>query len=204
MKSLKGKPTMYPRNIRDLQADGLFASAPQPGDPLSRIRQAIAVPLDAHGNVAAGTSGDRLTDDELIRVCAVAAHVACRRMTPRYLKALHASVEQACCLPSGFDWDRKAAAHAEVVNLLADAAGEPPLTVLVRDVSGQLHDLMVVVGPAASGIIAGSRHRLLTLLRAGDADGAAREMEQHLGGLLWMRRAFRRPARNAVQTDIAV
>jgi hypothetical protein len=224
---------MYPRSIRDLQADALFASALQPSDPLSvsQIRQAAAVALDAYGeagcagrvaqefgdrpetaaggsvrggNVAAETAGDRVVDDELILVCAVAARVACRRMTPRYLEALHDSVEQACCLPSGFDWDRKAAAHAEIVNLLADAAGDPALAVLVKDVPGQLHDLMIAVGPAASGIIAGSRRRLLALARAGDADGAAREMEQHLGGLLWMRRVSRRPVPSTVQADIAV
>jgi DNA-binding GntR family transcriptional regulator len=142
----------------------------------------------------AETAGDRFMDDELIRVCAVAVRLACRRMTPRYLKALHDSVEQTCCLSSRFDWDRKAAAHAEFVNLLADVTGDPALAVLVGGVPGQLHDLMVVVGPAASGIIAGSRRRLLALLRAGDADGAAREIEQHLGGLLWMRHVSRRPA----------
>ena len=163
---------MYPRSIRDLQADGSVGGE----------------------NVTAETAGDRVMDNELIRVCAVAARAACRRMTPRYLKALHDCVEQACCLPSGFDWDRKAAAHAEIVNLLADAAGDPALAVLVRDVPGQLYDLMVAVGPAAGGIVAGSRRRLLALLRAGDVGGAAREMEQHLGGLLWMRRVFRRPA----------
>ena len=32
----------------------------------------------------------------------------------------------------------------------------------------------------------GPRNRLLTLRRAGEADGAAHEMEQRLGGLLWM------------------
>jgi DNA-binding GntR family transcriptional regulator len=139
-------------------------------------------------------------DDELIRVCAVAARAACRRMTPRYLKALHDSVKQACCLPSRFDWDRKVIAHAEIVSLLADAAGDPALTTLLRDVPGQLHELMMAVGPAASGIAAGSRHRLLALLQAGDADGAAREMEQHLGVLLWMRRLSGRldPARPVV------
>jgi hypothetical protein len=251
---------MYPRSIRALQADALFASALQPSDPpsVSQIRQATAAALDAYGGagcagrvaqefgdhpetavgrmrwarasvaaldrqpaprirrvpaaggsvrgekVAAETAGDRVMDDELIRVCAVAVRAACQRMTPRYLKALHDSVEQACCLPSGFDWDRKVAAHAEVVNLLADAVGDPALAVLVRDVPGQLHDLMVVVGPVASGIIAGSRCRLLALFRAGDADGAAREMQRHLEVLLWMRRVSRRPAPNTVQTDIAI
>jgi DNA-binding GntR family transcriptional regulator len=133
-------------------------------------------------------------DDELIRVCAMAARIACQRMTPPYLKALHDSVEQACCLPSGYDWDRKAASHAEIVNLLADTVGDPALSVLLRGVPGQLHDLMVAVGPTASGIIAGSRRRLLALLRAGDGDGAAREMEQHLGALLWMRGVSGRPS----------
>src|ERR1700761_2943605 len=127
-------------------------------------------------------------DDELVRVCAAAARVACRRMSPQYLRALRESIEQACCLPKYLDWDRKATAHAEIVNLLADASGDPVLALLLRDVPGQLHDLMMAVGPAASGITAGSRHRLLALLQAGDADGAAREMEQHLGVLLWMRR----------------
>ena len=139
-------------------------------------------------NIAAGTASDREVDSELIRVCTLAARAACRRMTPRYLKALHDSVEQACCLPRGVGWDRKVTAHAEIINLLADAAGDPSLTVLVRDVPGQLYDLMIAVGPAASGIIAASRRRLLALLRAGDGDGAACELERHLGGLLWMRR----------------
>src|SRR5271169_1805155 len=66
--------------------------------------------------------GDRARDDELIRVCALVARVACQRMTPRYLKALYDSVEQACCLPAAFDWNRKAVAHAQIVNVLADAA----------------------------------------------------------------------------------
>lgn len=55
--SLKGRPTMYPRSIRALQADALFASALQPSDQLSasQIRQAIAVALDAYGD--AGCAG---------------------------------------------------------------------------------------------------------------------------------------------------
>src|ERR1700742_4462860 len=174
---------MYPFSIRDLQTDAMFVPALQPSGPLivSPVRQAVT------------EAGDRMLDDELIRVGALVAYAACRQMTPQYLQALHDSVEQACCLPSRFDWDRKAASHAEIVNLLADATGDPALAVLVRDVPGQLHDLMVAAGPAASGIVAGSRRRLVALLRAGDADGAAREMEHHLGGLLWMGRVCRYP-----------
>jgi hypothetical protein len=64
-------------------------------------------------------------DDELIRVCALATRVACQRMTPPMLRALRGSVEQACCPPARIAWDRKVTAHAEIVNLLADAAAGP-------------------------------------------------------------------------------
>lgn len=105
-------------------------------------------------------------NEELVLQCAAAVRVACRRMSPQHLRALRESIEQACGLPKCLDWDRKATAHAEIVSLLADAAGDPALA----------------------------------LLQAGDADGAAREMEQHLGVLLWMRRLSGRldPARPVV------
>jgi DNA-binding FadR family transcriptional regulator len=45
---------------------------------------------------------------------------------------------------------------------------------------------MVTVGPTADDIIANSRRRLLALIRARDADGAGREMEQHVKGLSWI------------------
>jgi DNA-binding GntR family transcriptional regulator len=139
-------------------------------------------------------------DDELILVCALATRIACQRMTPPHLKALRDSVEQARCLSTRTAWDRKATAHAEIVNLLADAAADPILALLVSNVPGELYDLMVTVGPAASGIITSSRRRLLALIKAGDAERAAREMEQHLQGLLWMRRL----ARCCAQTGVAV
>jgi DNA-binding FadR family transcriptional regulator len=96
------------------------------------------------------------------------------------------SIEQVCCLPTTFAWDRKATAHAEIVNLLADAAADPVLALLVRNVPGHLYDLMVMVGPAADDIIASSRRRLLALIRARDADGAGREMERHVESLSWI------------------
>jgi DNA-binding FadR family transcriptional regulator len=70
-------------------------------------------------------------------------------------------------------------------HLLADAAADPVLALLVRDLPGHLYELIVTVGSAADDIIAGSRRRLLALIRARDADGAGREMEQHLQGLSW-------------------
>ena len=48
---------MYPRSVRALQADALFASALQRTDEMNagQIRQAIAVSLDAYGG--AGCAG---------------------------------------------------------------------------------------------------------------------------------------------------
>ena len=128
-------------------------------------------------------------EDELIQLCGLAIRDVCQQMTAQHLKALRDSVEQACSLPAGFAWDRKITAHAEFVNLLADAATDPILALILRGVPGQLYDLMSAVGPAADGIIAASRRRLMAQLRAGHADEAAREMEQHLGGLVWLRRS---------------
>jgi GntR family transcriptional regulator, transcriptional repressor for pyruvate dehydrogenase complex len=124
-------------------------------------------------------------DDELIRVAGLATRVACQRMTPHGRKALSDSIEQVCYWPATFSWDRKATAYAEIVNLLTDAAADPALAVLLRNLPGYLHDLMVTAGPAADDIIAGSRRRLLALIQARDGDGAGREMEQPLKGLSW-------------------
>jgi DNA-binding GntR family transcriptional regulator len=110
-------------------------------------------------------------DDELIGVCALATRIACERMTPSRLKALCDSVEQARCLSARTGWDRKVTAYAEIVNLLVDAAADPILALLVRNVPGELYDLMITVGPGTSGLIASSRRRLLTLITAGDAEG---------------------------------
>ena len=75
-------------------------------------------------------------------------------------------------------------------NLLADAAADPVLALLLRNVPGRLYDLMVTVGPAADDVIAGSRRRLLALIRARGANGAGQEMEQHVEGLSWMAKRY--------------
>ena len=131
-------------------------------------------------------------DDELIRWCALATRTACSRMTAPHQKALRDSVGQARCLPARFAWDRKAAAHAQIFNLLADViADRPGAAMALNQAVGAVYDLMVTVGPAADGIVLSSRRRLLEAIRAGDADGAAAEMEQHLRRLHFMWRLSR-------------
>ena len=97
----------------------------------------------------------------MIQARAMAARMACARMTMLHLTELHDSVERACRLRDRSQWAREAAAHAQVFSLAAGRAG---------------------------GMTVSSRRRLLTQMRAGDGDAAALEMERHLRGLLYMRR----------------
>jgi GntR family transcriptional regulator, transcriptional repressor for pyruvate dehydrogenase complex len=129
-----------------------------------------------------------MTQDEMVSLLSVATRVACKRMTPAYLGALHASVEQASCLPARPDWEPKAAAHAELFTILGVLTSSRDLARLTSAATGRLQDLVVTVGPVADGIILSSRRRLLRELRACDADGAAHEVERHLGGLQFMGR----------------
>jgi DNA-binding GntR family transcriptional regulator len=126
----------------------------------------------------------------LIGVQAMAARVACEQMTEVALRALHDSVDRASCLPARPGWERKAAAHAEIFGLLADVAGDRAAG-LSGGPAAAMRDLMLMVGPAADGMIASSRRRLLAHLSAGEADGAALEMEAHLRVLYYMWRLAR-------------
>jgi len=123
----------------------------------------------------------------MIQAQAMAARIACARMTMLHLTALHDSVERACGLAAGSQWDRKAAAHAEMFRLLADVVDDPLLAPLLTGGAGYMRELMLAVGRAADGMIVSSR-RLLAHLRVGDGEPAALEMERHLRVLLFRRR----------------
>ncbi len=122
-------------------------------------------------------------------------------MTLPHLKALQDSVGQASGMQARFAWDRKAAAHAQVFNVLADVITDRPVPpVVLNQAVGAVYDLMITVGPAADRLIASSRRRLLERIRAGDADGAAAVVEHHLRVLRFMGRLSQTPASD----DIAV
>ena len=122
----------------------------------------------------------------MIQEHAMAARIACARMTILHLTELHDSVERACRLATGSQWDRKAAAHAEFFGLLADVADDPLLGPLLAGGGAYLRQVMLAVGRGADGMIVSSRRRLLAHLRVGDGEGAALETERHLRGLLYM------------------
>ena len=138
-------------------------------------------------------------EEGMVQAQAMAVRLACARMTAVQLRALQDSVERACCLAGRSQWDRKAAAHAEIFGLLADVAGDPVLSPAARGDAGCVREVMVAVGRVADGMVVSSRRRLLAYLRAGDGEGAALEMERHLRGLLYMWRLVRRPA-GAIRT----
>ena len=125
-------------------------------------------------------------DEGLIQGLAAATRIACLRMNATRLKALHDSVDQASCLPARPAWERKAAAHAEIFDLLAEVSDDPVADRVLIGAARCMQGLMLSVGTAADGMIVSSRQRLLGCLRARDADGAALEMEDHLRGLHFM------------------
>jgi len=125
-------------------------------------------------------------EEGMIQAQAMAARMACARMTMLHLTELHDSVERACGLAARSQWDRKASAHSEIFTLLADVADDSLLAPLLTRSAGHLRELMLAVGRAADGMIVSSRRRLLAHLRAEDGERAALEMEKHLRGLLHM------------------
>lgn len=145
-------------------------------------------------------------DKELIDAQASAICVACRRMTIQHLRALQHSVDQAFATPAVFGWDRKAAGYADVLNVLADAADDALTARVLSGGVGLVYDLMVAVGPAVDGMTASSCRRLIALLRAGDADGAALELEKQLRVLHFMWRlatcSTQRASRDALTRPI--
>src|ERR1700745_737457 len=132
-----------------------------------------------------------VTDEDLIAMLGVTARTACRRMTTGQLGALSGSVAQAELLPAKPYWDRKAVAHAEAIRLLGDVTGDPVLIRLAGLGAAWIYDLAVAAGPRADRMILSFRRRLLGHLRAGDAEAAGLEIENHLRVLCFMERISR-------------
>lgn len=133
-------------------------------------------------------------NEELIQVLSFAVRIACRAVTSSGRTALQASVDQASSIPPGFDWERKAAAHAEFFTALADAADYSCAAPMLNHGAGFAYDLMIGAGRAADGMVISSRRRMLIHLRAGHPDQAAREIEKHLQTLCSMNRLAASPS----------
>ena len=130
-----------------------------------------------------GTGRNVMTGSALMLMQSTFARVACEQRTPRDLHVLRTSVDQACALPADAAWDRKAAAHAEFHYLLAEATGASRYARMARAIGGSLREMITLAGPPAEDLIIVSRCGLLRYLASRDADGAAREMEDHMARL---------------------
>ena len=118
-------------------------------------------------------------DDTTIQILALAVQDVCGRLT----------APRACLMPGHVGWDLRAAAHAEIFALLADAAAEHQVLARMLNFGvGFTHHLMIAAGPVAGLVTAHSSERLLALLSAGDAEAAADEMGRHLKVLRFLRR----------------
>jgi DNA-binding GntR family transcriptional regulator len=131
------------------------------------------------------------TDDAAIRVLALAVRDVCGRLTAAQLEQLRRSAQGACLMPRHVGWDRRAAAHAEIFALLADAADHQVLARMLDVGVGFTHHLMIAAGPVAGLVAAHSSERLVALLSVGDAEAAADEMEGHLKVLRFLGRLAR-------------
>lgn len=126
--------------------------------------------------------------EQLIQLVTTAVSIVGARMPPRCLADLGASLDKACAVPVESGWERKATAHAEFFNALADAAADPQLAPVFGQGAGFAYDRMITDGRAADGIVINSRKRMLAALHAGDVDAAALAMEKHLRTLHFMGR----------------
>ncbi|HUN37904.1 MAG TPA: hypothetical protein VMU95_38430 [Trebonia sp.] len=126
--------------------------------------------------------------EQLIPLLTEATRIACSGITSQGQATLRASLDQACAVPAVFSWERKAVAHAEFFNVLADVSARPRLAPVLSRGAGFAYDLMIIGGRAADGIVINSRRRMLAHLDAEDGTGAALEMEKHLRILHFMGR----------------
>jgi GntR family transcriptional regulator, transcriptional repressor for pyruvate dehydrogenase complex len=185
-----------------------MAAAVQAPVPLPRVSEAdravrhrgvrAASPTPPTPSAPSAPSAAAVSAEDLIRVQVMATRAAGQRITGTALEHLLDSVDRACGQPARPGWERKAAAHAEIFGLLVEVAGGPAMAARYGGRVRLLGELMCTVGPVADGMITSSRRRLLSRLRARDAEGAALEMENHLRALHYMGRlAAGRDARSS-------
>jgi hypothetical protein len=100
-------------------------------------------------------------EDRLVQVPA-ATRVACLQMTSAHLDTLLDSASRASCFAARSQWERKAAAYAEIFDLLARTAGDTAAGCVLADAARFVHGVMLTAGRG------GGRHdRELTAAAAG-------------------------------------
>ena len=132
-------------------------------------------------------------DEGLIRAQVMAVRTAFAWLPAQRVSDLRERVDKASSGWASSSWERRACAHAHNFVLLADASEDPVLSPVFRGAADLMRELLLAVGPGANGMLISSRRRL----HAGDADGAAQEIEQNLSTLHFMWRLARSSRTNA-------
>jgi GntR family transcriptional regulator, transcriptional repressor for pyruvate dehydrogenase complex len=164
--------------LRTGAGGGAFVAEPDPGVAARGLADAFQLN---------GLSPSDVTEARLWLESTV-VRVACERMTEEYLQALYDNVNEAAQAAGEGDWERTALVHVEFHNLLADATGNPVMSILMRSMADLLRDLALAIGPSSDDVIVRSRRRLLRHLRNRDGDKAAEEMRRYLNRLhrMWL------------------
>ncbi|MGE0231786.1 MAG: FadR/GntR family transcriptional regulator [Flavobacteriaceae bacterium] len=113
-------------------------------------------------------------------VGSVAARLACERASEEDMRRMEACVEEAVAGAEAGDMDRRSRANFQFHLELARATKNPILEILTDAITSINKKFAERVGPPPNEEIIPSRKRLMRLLKARDADGASREMEDHL------------------------
>lgn len=116
-------------------------------------------------------------------IAATVTRLACRRAGESDLAALAANIDDAERLTAAGQFDDKAALNIDFHNILARATGNPVLALIMGALTDLVDHFSRPIDAAETAEILRSRRRFLSLLRAGDAAGAADEMDAHLQSL---------------------
>ena len=106
--------------------------------------------------------------------------VACDRATAADYAALEADIDKAEQLTLKGDFTRRHSYISEFYRILAEATHNEVVVMLVESLSELTRAQLAKVSPAPRSDVIAVRRKVVSLMRAGDADGAVKEMVAHL------------------------
>ena len=106
--------------------------------------------------------------------------VVCERATEDDLQALEANVSEAALADADDRFEDRQRLHRQFHLILAKATRNPIIEITMEGVMELMGLFVARIGPSENAFTLPSRRRLLSCLRARDAEGAAQEMAQFL------------------------
>ena len=106
--------------------------------------------------------------------------VVCERGSDEDIQALEANVARAAQADADNDFEERQRLHREFHLILAKATRNPIIEITMEGVMELMGLFVARIGPSENAFTLPSRRRLISCLRARDAEGASREMAQFL------------------------